>query len=94
MGPVMVNGAFYVHTDMITLPTVVVSCALGMYATGVLHANNIRDADVGLAHSKHTLANTFGRSVAIKEYVFLIVAPVVITVILVVFRRGSGHCWR
>lgn len=90
----MVNGAFYVHRGMITLPAVVIACALGMYAAGMLHANNIRDADVDLAHSKHTLANTFGRSVAIKEYVFLIVAPVVITVILVVFRRGSGHCWR
>lgn len=83
MGVVMVSGAFYVHTGALTWAAFVVACALGMYAAGVLHANNIRDAEVDLAHGKHTLANTFGRRAAIQEYAFLVVGPVVITVILV-----------
>lgn len=86
MGVVMVNGAFYVHTGTLTWATFVVACALGMYAAGVLHANNIRDADVDLAHGKHTLANTFGRRTAIQEYAVLIVGPVLITIMLVVFQ--------
>lgn len=86
MGWVMVMGAYYVHTGTVTLASLLLASAMGSYAAAILHANNARDADVDLRHRKHTLANTFGRPWAIREYAFLVLAPVGLTILLIALR--------
>jgi 1,4-dihydroxy-2-naphthoate octaprenyltransferase len=86
MGIVMVCGAYYVHTGTITLASVLLASAMGMYAAAILHANNIRDMDVDLRHRKHTLANTFGRTWAIRWYSALILGPVALIILLIALR--------
>lgn len=88
MGLVMVGGAYYVHTGTLTLPASLLAVNIGLYAAGILHSNNMRDIDVDRAHDKHTLANTFGWTWGVREYETLILAPLAITIALVVLDPG------
>lgn len=87
MGLVMVGGAYYVHTGTITSAAMVLATSVGLYAAGILHANNMRDIHVDKAHRKHTLANTFGWGWGVCEYAVLIFAPILLTALLVLFQR-------
>lgn len=86
MGLVMVGGAFYVHTGTITWPAAILATNIGLYAAAILHSNNMRDIDVDAMHSKHTMANTFGWTWGIREYITLVVAPLFLTVVLVLLQ--------
>jgi 1,4-dihydroxy-2-naphthoate octaprenyltransferase len=86
MGLVMVCGAYYVHTGTISLASVIIAISVGMYAAAILHANNTRDAEIDRRHNKHTLANTFDRTWAIREYTFFVLAPVGLTVLLIALQ--------
>lgn len=86
MGIVMVAGAYYVHTGTVTLASMVLATSVGLYAAAILHANNMRDIHVDKGHHKHTLANTFGWAWGIREYGFLILTPVAITLGLIALR--------
>jgi 1,4-dihydroxy-2-naphthoate octaprenyltransferase len=86
MGVAMVCGAWYVHTGTVTGTAMALSCAVGLHAAAILHANNIRDIDVDRAHGKITLANSFGRTAALREYAFLALAPLAITIALVALQ--------
>lgn len=86
MGMAMVCGTYYVHTGTVTGSAFALSCCVGLYAAAILHANNTRDAEVDRAHGKITLANTLGRTAAVREYAFLVGMPLVITVALVLIR--------
>lgn len=86
MGWVMVGGAFYVHTDTITWPAMVLATNVGLYAAAILHSNNMRDIAVDEMHKKHTLANTFGWGWGVNWYLMLILAPLSFTTFLVVFN--------
>lgn len=84
MGLVMVGGAFYVHTDTLTWPAAVMATNIGLYAAAVLHANNMRDIAVDAMHRKYTIANTFGWTWGVREYIALVIAPLVLTIVLVI----------
>lgn len=86
MGLVMVGGAYYVHTGTLTLAATILAVNTGLYATAILHANNMRDVEVDAAHHKHTLANTFGWRWAIAEYIALAATPLALTALLVILR--------
>lgn len=86
MGWVMVMGAYYVHTGTVTLASFLLASGMGSYAAAILHANNIRDAEVDLQHGKHTLANTFGRDWAVREYTVFVLAPVALIILLIALR--------
>lgn len=83
MGLVMVGGAFYVHTGTLTWPAAILAINIGLYAAAVLHANNMRDIAVDAMHHKHTIANTFGWTWGVREYIALLVTPLVLIVVLV-----------
>ena len=84
MGLVMVGGAFYVHTGEITFTATILAINVGLYAAGILHGNNMRDIEVDASHRKLTLANTFGWTWGVREYIALLVTPLVLTVVLVI----------
>lgn len=86
MGWVMVMGAYYVHTGTVTIASFLLASAMGMYAAAILHANNMRDAEVDLRHNKKTLANAFGRQWAIREYTLLVLGPVGLTILLIALQ--------
>lgn len=86
MGWVMVMGAYYVHTGTVTLASFLLASGMGSYAAAVLHANNMRDAEVDLQHRKHTLANTFGRAWAIREYTAFVLTPIALIILLITLR--------
>lgn len=86
MGWVMVMGAYYVHTGTATLAAFLLASGVGLYAAAILHANNVRDAEIDLRHRKHTLANTFGRQWAIREYVAFVLTPVALILLLIALQ--------
>jgi 1,4-dihydroxy-2-naphthoate octaprenyltransferase len=86
MGLVMVCGAYYVHTGTFSLASVLIAISVGLYAAAILHANNVRDMEVDRAHNKLTLANSFGRAWAIREYAVFVLAPIALTILLIVLR--------
>lgn len=88
MGLVMVAGAFYVHTGAFTWPAILLAASVGSYAAAILHGNNMRDIEVDADHQKHTLANTFGWTWGVREYIVLVIAPIVLTLVLVIQDPG------
>jgi 1,4-dihydroxy-2-naphthoate octaprenyltransferase len=86
MGLVMVCGAYYVHTGTISLASLLIATSVGLYAAAILHANNVRDMEVDRAHRKITLANSFGRQWAIRQYALFVLAPIGLTVLLIALR--------
>lgn len=90
MGLVMVGGAFYVLTDTITCPAIIMAASMGLYAAAVLHGNNMRDIAVDAMHNKRTFANTFGWKWGVREYVALVTTPLLLVVVLVI---GHPDYW-
>lgn len=90
MGLVMVGGAFYVHTGTSTWQSIILATNIGLYAAAILHGNNLRDMAVDAMHNKHTLANTFGWAWGVREYIALVVTPLLLTVVLVI---ENPHYW-
>jgi 1,4-dihydroxy-2-naphthoate polyprenyltransferase len=89
MGPMIVLGAYYVMNPDITVARawelVFISFPIMFTTAAILHANNIRDIEADRAANKRTLAVTFGRDIARKEYVGLLFACYLSQVILVIF---------
>jgi 1,4-dihydroxy-2-naphthoate octaprenyltransferase len=83
MGPVIVMGAYFVQTKQWTWPAFFVSVPVGMLVTAILHVNNIRDMTDDLANGKRTLANLFGRRVAVVEYGLLVPGAYAVLLVLV-----------
>jgi 1,4-dihydroxy-2-naphthoate octaprenyltransferase len=54
-----------------------------MLVTAILHVNNIRDMTDDLANGKRTLANLFGRRVAVVEYGLLVPGAYAVLLVLV-----------
>ncbi|CAN5750889.1 1,4-dihydroxy-2-naphthoate polyprenyltransferase [soil metagenome] len=83
MGPVMVTGAYYVHTGVVSRSSVLVSVPIGLLAAAILHANNIRDIDLDREAGKQTLANLLGRHAANIEYAILVLGSYIAIVMVV-----------
>lgn len=92
MGPVMVGGAYFVHTGHINWEAILASLPVGCLVAEILHANNIRDIGLDRAAGKVTLSTLLGRRAATVEYVILIVAAYFATVALVVSEPGLWPC--
>jgi 1,4-dihydroxy-2-naphthoate octaprenyltransferase len=86
MGPVMIVGAYYVHTGDVTAVSVLVSLPIAMLVAAILHANNVRDIPLDRAAGKKTLAIVLGRRGATYEYWILVCGAFLLTVIAVVTR--------
>ena len=83
MGMGMIVGAYVVLTGRITGTSVIVAVAIGCLVAAILHANNIRDAELDRAAGKATLANMFGRRAANLEYALLIGVAYLATLALI-----------
>ncbi|MEM9955165.1 MAG: 1,4-dihydroxy-2-naphthoate octaprenyltransferase [Chloroflexota bacterium] len=87
MGPMIVLGTYYVMSPDLTAFKAWQLTALSfpiMFTTAaILHANNIRDLEADRVANKRTLAVVFGRDIARKEYIGLLVAAYVSQFILI-----------
>jgi 1,4-dihydroxy-2-naphthoate octaprenyltransferase len=71
-GIIAVGGTYYVQTLSLNLPVLVAGIAPGLFSTGILTVNNLRDIHTDRAAGKRTLAVRFGATFARFEYFFTI----------------------
>ena len=83
MGIGMVLGVFYVHTDSISTPSLLLAAAMGLLSAAFLHANNVRDIEPDRRQHKRTLANLLGRRAATIEFALLVSIPFVLLIAIV-----------
>lgn len=72
-GPLMVEGAYYVQRQSLSLQALWVSLPFGILVALVLLANNIRDIDHDRSRGIRTLAIVLGRRLGMNAYLALMV---------------------
>ena len=77
-GPVAVAGTYYVQGLEMNWAVIVAGLAPGFLSMAILAVNNMRDIDTDRRAGKLTLAVRFGRSFAMSEYLFCIMAATLI----------------
>jgi len=77
MGPVIVMGAAYVQLEAWTWEAFLASLPIGLLASAILHANNLRDIEVDRRSGKRTIATVIGRKWANREMYLLLTATYV-----------------
>ena len=77
-GPVAVAGTYFTQALEINWAVVVAGLAPGFLSMAILAVNNLRDIDTDRRAGKLTLAVRFGRSFAMSEYLFCIIAATLI----------------
>jgi 1,4-dihydroxy-2-naphthoate octaprenyltransferase len=73
-GPVAVGGTYFCQALEINWAVIVAGLAPGFLSMAILAVNNLRDIDTDRRAGKLTLAVRFGRSFAMSEYLFCIIA--------------------
>ena len=77
-GPVAVGGTYFTQALEINWSIIVAGLAPGFLSMAILAVNNLRDIDTDRRAGKLTLAVRFGRSFAMSEYLFCIIAAILI----------------
>ncbi len=90
-GPVAVGGTYYVQALEIHWAVVAAGFAPGFLSMAVLAVNNLRDIDTDRHAQKNTMAVRFGRSFALNEYLFSIIAAGLTPVLVYVLT--NKHPW-
>ena len=75
MGPLMVCGAYFVQTRMLSAPVVLLSIAVGLLVSAVSYGNNIRDAFFDRAAGITTLPARLGARQALLLFRTIVAAP-------------------
>ncbi len=81
-GLAAVCGTYYVQAHDLDMVVVAASIAPGLYSTGILAVNNLRDTETDSRTGKRTLAVIFGKQFVRIEYLLSVLLPGVIPVIL------------
>jgi len=71
-GPLMVEGAYYVQRQALSMAAFWVSLPFGMLVALVLFANNIRDIDLDRSHRIRTLAIVLGHRRGLSAYLAMV----------------------
>lgn len=83
-GPIMVLGAYYVQTSVISQPVIIASTPIGLLVSAVLLANNIRDIEYDVSTGIRTIPIILGRGKSIYLYDLMIIMPFIIVPLLIV----------
>ncbi len=81
-GPVAVAGTYYVQSYEMNMAVILAGIAPGLISVAILTVNNLRDIASDRNAGKHTLAVRFGRSFAVYEFLFSIIAASLIPVLI------------
>lgn len=88
-----VIGSFYLYGLSANWLLLLPASSIGMLSAAVLNINNIRDVENDTKHNKTTLVVLFGRSVAFKYHLFLIIcAPLLSSYYL--FSIENTQAWQ
>jgi 1,4-dihydroxy-2-naphthoate octaprenyltransferase len=71
-GLVGVTGSYFLNTHSLNWSVLMPAAAMGLFSTGVLNLNNMRDIDNDIRSGKHTLASRMG-IVESKKYHMILV---------------------
>src|SRR5208283_4567440 len=82
-GPVAVGVTYFTQALEINWAVIAAGLAPGFLSMAILAVNNLRDMDTDRRAGKLTLAVRFGRSFAMSEYLFCIIAATLIPFTLV-----------
>ncbi|MGA1790895.1 MAG: 1,4-dihydroxy-2-naphthoate polyprenyltransferase [bacterium] len=91
-GLAAVGGTYYVQALEINTPVLLAGLAPGLLSTAILSVNNLRDVYTDKEVGKKTLPVRFGETFGRMEYLFCIVIPCLIPIILVAITRGHHFC--
>jgi len=96
-GPLITLGTYLVQMNQISTPSrsqlisvLLYSIALGLFATAIIHVNNMRDAESDEQANKHTLATILGMRLS-RALFFLLVLGAYIIVIALGIPRNTPH---
>lgn len=88
-GPIAVGGTYFVQTGYIENYVLIAGLAPGLFSTAILTVNNYRDIESDRKSGKKTLAIRFGKTFSKMEYLFSIIIPLLIPLILyIIYDRG------
>ena len=88
-GPVAVAGTYFTQALEINGAVILAGLGPGLLSSAVLAVNNLRDMETDRKAGKRTLAVRFGRDFARNEYLFCIMAAVLVP--LAVLLIASDH---
>lgn len=90
-GPLMVEGAYYVQRQALSVKALLISVPFGLLVALVLLANNIRDIDHDRSKRIRTLATLLGRRTGIHTYLMFMVTAYL--AILMLILSGMLPVW-
>jgi 1,4-dihydroxy-2-naphthoate polyprenyltransferase len=82
-------GTFYLHTQEISILSLVVSIPVGALITNILVVNNFRDIEEDREANKMTLAVILGREFSRGQFIFLILISYTVSVVLYFYFNFS-----
>jgi 1,4-dihydroxy-2-naphthoate octaprenyltransferase len=83
MGMGIVCGTYVAMTERLTQEVVIGSLGISALVAAILHANNLRDFEPDRVAGKRTLAHVIGWEWAVREFLILIAASYLLTILLV-----------
>lgn len=84
-GPVAVAGTYYVQSLEINTAVLLAGVSPGLLSVGILAVNNLRDMETDRKSGKMTLAARWGRSFALSEYLFCVIASALMPVLIYIW---------
>ncbi|MGP8215839.1 MAG: 1,4-dihydroxy-2-naphthoate polyprenyltransferase [Bacteroidia bacterium] len=92
-GLIGVGGTFYLHVHAIPFSIFFPAASLGLFSTGVLNINNMRDINNDAASGKKTMAVRMGLNKAKKYHIALISFAVLFMILFTAIHFDSPwHC--
>ncbi len=89
MGLIMVMGTYYVHTQALTVESLLLAAAVGCTVTAILVANDLRDREEDMGAGKSTPVTLWGRPFGRLFWTVLVAAGFALPVALAIFG-GMG----
>ena len=90
-GIIAFAGTYYIQTLVFSPILVVLGLIPGFFSVAILSANNLRDIKTDREAGKKTLAVRFGYKFAISEYVFCMLIPYILLIIMVLTLQNHYY---
>jgi 1,4-dihydroxy-2-naphthoate octaprenyltransferase len=85
-GPLMTLGSYYVQTGSLGWMPVLASIPVGLLVIGILHGNNMRDAQMDVKAGSKTIAAALGPRLSGYYYAFLVGASFALVIAFVLLK--------
>jgi 1,4-dihydroxy-2-naphthoate octaprenyltransferase len=86
-----VVGSYYMQTQVFSLLILLPATSTGLFSTGVLNLNNLRDEESDRESGKRTIVVIFGARFAKRYHTFLIITGLVAALLYTVFSASGWY---